>query len=88
MTPAFMKNNSHFDTGTDTVTDLVNVKHEGNIPSALLLLVRCTQSIALTMQGGSAITGNIFMRFMCLLTKPHTAFPQIVQNHKLCELGK
>jgi len=30
-TPGLTKNNSHFDTATDTVTDLVNVEREGNI---------------------------------------------------------
>ena len=30
-TLCLMKNNSHFDTTTDTVTDLVNIKRDGKI---------------------------------------------------------
>jgi len=57
-----------FDTAIDTVADLVNIKLEGNILqilqgtegnilyAAFLDPVWCTQSIILTVKGGSAVT--------------------------------
>jgi len=37
-----MKNNSHFDTATDTMRDLVNVKREGKILQDAMLPYRCS----------------------------------------------
>jgi len=57
------------------VTDLVNREREGNIlHTPFLRLVQCTQSIVLTVQGGSAVTGDIFMCFV--LAKPRAIFKQ------------
>jgi len=36
-TPMLHKNNYHFNTATDSVTDLVNIKREGNILQDVML---------------------------------------------------
>jgi len=60
-TSSFTKNNSHFDTAADTVTNLVNVKRECSILQDAMLLsyigpVWCVQSIILIVKDGSAVT--------------------------------
>jgi len=56
-----------FDTATETVTSLVNIKREGKILCYAPFLgpVWCTQSIVLTVKGGLAVTRRYFwMRFV------------------------
>ena len=61
------------DTATDTVTELVNIKREGNIlQDAILLSYRsclCIQSIVLTAKGGSAVIRRYFRCLLCVFGK-------------------
>jgi len=59
-TPGLVKNNSHFDTATDTDTDMVIVEHVGGISNFFSLLSVgpdwCIMLIVLTLKDGVTVT--------------------------------